>query len=225
MKNNLLSVITGVLATIAIVLCAVVVIERNEKQFLAGQNLELKRSLGDFREQLEEVQAQQAIATAVNEEKEKPLEFVSLASVPYQASAFIGDDYLGHVWIMHAESPKQKTSDGGPVYFPVVRIDEQLKGRFTTIMTNVVERAVVRNTSNYNQDYQNIWYYGRNNYGRSTPAPHAPLAPVMPSPPNAPIAPPGNPVSPPRFVPPTPITERPRVTPRSSRSNTRSTTL
>lgn len=223
MKNNVLSFITAILSVVSVVLCTLVIVERNDKQELAERNRELEASIGEFREKIESLEEARQRETEENAKKDEPLEFFSLASVPYQASAYMGNNYLGQVWIMHAEAPKQKTTDGKPVYFPVVRIDEGLKGRFTSIQTNVVERAVVRNVSNYDQDYYYNWNYNR--FRRAPTAPTAPSAPVAPSPPSHPIAPPAQPITPPPFVPPTPITDRPRtVIPRRG-VNTSSVTM
>lgn len=104
------------------------------------------------------------------------------APQPYQARAFLGNDYLGSAWIVHAEIP----GSGGQVparFTPVVRLDENLKERFSTTKTNVVEKEIFRESTYYSQPYQfnnyGSWPY-RYRSGRAPSAPSAPEAPGSP---------------------------------------------
>jgi len=172
---------------------------------MAAHKAELEGELKELRRQLAEATRPQptpattpepavdAVATTTNAPAAK-----SPQPQPFQARAYVGNDYLGMAWVV-PRNIRESGASGEMIYEPVIWIDERSRKAFT--QTNIVEREVVRNNS-YNQTwaYQQPYWYGYPLWTR--PTPDRPIAPptrppvILPSPGGGgawtPVAPPGN---------------------------------
>lgn len=108
-------------------------------------------------------------AAATNHAEAKPVQ-----PQPFQARAYVGNDYLGLAWVIPS-NVKPHAETGEYRFEPVIWIDERNRKAFT--QTNVVEREVVRNTST-TQVYQQPYWYGYPVWIR--PQPETPGQPAQP---------------------------------------------
>jgi hypothetical protein len=104
---------------------------------------------------------------------------------PFQARAYVGNDYLGIAWVIPS-NVKEHAESGEYRFEPVIWIDAKARQAFT--QTNVVEREVVRhNTYNHTYAYQQPYWYGYPLWVK--PQDDQPIAP--PQRPQSPVPSPG----------------------------------
>lgn len=166
---NILSVFFGI---VVVMLTLVLFLEFQDNRELRKENTQLKsdvdsikgelRALTELKSELnEKIDTGAARINELKEALDKKSESASQTDEadrlekPYQAQVFLGNDYVGSAWIVHART-QRKGEDGNTesAYTPVVRLDPALKNRLQTTVTNVQELPVYRQTTINSTPYQ-----------------------------------------------------------------------